>query len=465
VRGAGIKIADAIHGTVQLTPLETQVIDSAVFQRMRGIRHLGLASLVFPGADYSRFSHGIGTSHVTGKILAGLEAAHPDKVDADDLRLYRIAALLHDVGHYPFSHTFEHALKDHYRSNALFDQGDEDQTTELELGMLLHEEVGSLVIRNDDQLASILGEAGLDLDEITRIITRSDEPPKFTNLVSSDLDADRIDYLLRTAAHTGLPYGHVDLDYLLTQIRLDDEGRICYTAKGMRAAEHLLLSRFFDYAQVSFHKTVAALELVLNEAVGVLLRRGKLLCTQTEIERMITEGDWWRFDDSVVLGLIRAAASDNELDDLEVRYCRAVIERVPPKMLFEWEEFGETATARVAKSLNKLSNSALADWESEFETKIWIWNRDISFTKIGSTRSIGDPGQDETYDKIKQAVLVLDEETGRGKPIQSVSRSLMPTLSNSQLHGFRIYALSVDMDVERLAALRARVVRELGQVI
>lgn len=465
MRGSGIKIADAIHGTVQLTALETQVIDSAVFQRMRGIRHLGLASLVFPGADYSRFSHGIGTSHVTGKILSGLKAAHPDKVNEDDFRLYRIAALLHDVGHYPFSHTFEHALIDHYRKSALFDQGDRDQTAELESGMLLHEEVGSLVIRKDEELSGILSAAGLDLDEITQIITRSDEPPEFTNLVSSDLDADRIDYLLRTAAHTGLPYGHVDLDYLLTQIRLDDKGLICYTAKGMRAAEHLLLSRFFDYAQVSFHKTVAALELVLNEAVGVLLQRGRLLCTRTEIERMITEGDWWRFDDSVVLGLIRDAASDAELEPLEVRYCRAVIERIPPKMLFEWEEFGGTDAARVAKSLNRLSNGALAAWENEFETKIWIWNRDISFTKIGSTRSISDAGQDETYDKIKQAVLVLDDATNCGEPIQAVSRSLMPALSNSQLHGFRVYALSVDMDDGRLKELQAKVVQELSQVI
>src|SRR4051812_33491771 len=109
-----MRIADAVHGTVELSEHEARVVSSRAYQRLRGVKHLGLAHLAFPGADYSRFAHGVGTLHVTGQILYNLRRNVTGCLDDDEERLYRMAALLHDIGHFPFSHTFERALINYY---------------------------------------------------------------------------------------------------------------------------------------------------------------------------------------------------------------------------------------------------------------------------------------------------------------------------------------------------------------
>jgi HD superfamily phosphohydrolase len=114
------RIADPIHGSIGLSELELAVINSKVFQRLRNIKQLGLAYLVFQGADYSRFSHSVGVCHVTGLIMESLrESGTAGTIDDRELQLYRLAGLLHDVGHYPFSHAMEHAIADHYSNKIL----------------------------------------------------------------------------------------------------------------------------------------------------------------------------------------------------------------------------------------------------------------------------------------------------------------------------------------------------------
>lgn len=97
------RIADPVYGTIGLTKLETQVIDTRVFQRLRNVKHLGLAYLVYPAADFSRFAHSLGVCHVTGLLLDALNAADAN-LSVDELQKYRLAGLLHDIGHYPLSH-------------------------------------------------------------------------------------------------------------------------------------------------------------------------------------------------------------------------------------------------------------------------------------------------------------------------------------------------------------------------
>ena len=102
------RITDPVHGTIELNEVESAIISSSTYQRLRHVKQLGLAYLVFPGADYSRFSHSIGACHVTGEILKALISNCSDiNFTADEVVIYRLAGLLHDVGHYPFSHTME----------------------------------------------------------------------------------------------------------------------------------------------------------------------------------------------------------------------------------------------------------------------------------------------------------------------------------------------------------------------
>jgi HD superfamily phosphohydrolase len=239
------RIADPVHGTIGLSALEARVISTRAFQRLRNVKQLGLAHYVFPGADYSRFSHSLGVCHLTGRMIDTLKnfiSSSGRQVDPEHdlgndnvVQLYRLAGLLHDLGHYPFSHTTEHAGRSHYRGKGV--------------AFIRHEEVGKQVLLNDSELRTILEEDGLSADTIASIFTRETMTP-YSRVISSDLDADRMDYLLRNAHHTGLPYGLVDLDYLLTQFRLDNTPQVCLSHRALKTADHFLLGRYFDYQQV-----------------------------------------------------------------------------------------------------------------------------------------------------------------------------------------------------------------------
>jgi len=252
---------------------------------------------------------------------------------------YRLAGLLHDVGHFPFSHAFEEAVSDFYSDNQTTqtlleseNSSDESLTRQItETDPPDHEGVGRLLLDNDIQIKHILDKYGFSSRDIYSIFARVD-PPRFANLISSDLDADRIDYLLRTAHHTGLPYGSVDIEYILSQLRLDDENRICLTPKALRTAEHFLFCRYFDYQQTSYHKTVSALEEVLKDIVNTLLSTQELDCSSKGIRKMIETGQWYEFDDSYVLHKIRSLES-NGIDDVLKTKVDALLRRVPPKLI------------------------------------------------------------------------------------------------------------------------------------
>ena len=312
------RIADAVHGTIELDDVEAALVDTKSFQRLRGVKHLGLADFVFPGATYSRFSHCVGASYITARLTENLE--RQGKADLGDTRLYRVAALLHDVGHYPFSHAMEDAIADHYTGELYASSGSRSgdgspaaailKREEVGARILKHEEVGARLIEGETDINEVLQRHNIAPSELAGIIGKKNLP-MLANLVSSDLDADRIDYLLRTALHTGLPYGKVDLDYLLAMVTLDNDNQLCLDSRAMRTAEHLLLARYFDYQQVAFHKTVVAFEELLKSVLKDLMARGEPDCSTAAIEtRMLDADAWLAFDDAYIWGLIRQMAEE-----------------------------------------------------------------------------------------------------------------------------------------------------------
>jgi len=225
------------------------LINTREFQRLRRIRQLGTSYLTFHGAEHSRFSHSLGVYEITRKIISQFERnQHPDWPKEERL-LCLCAALLHDIGHGPFSHSIEQA----------FDMHHEDWTIKLLLG---DTEVNQVLRRVSESFPQ----------RVSEVIAKTYNKPIVISLVSSQLDADRMDYLLRDAYFTGVNYGTFDLDRILRVLR-PFKGKIVVKDSGMHAVEDYLMSRYQMYWQVYFHPVTRSSEIILRQ----IFRRAKQL--------------------------------------------------------------------------------------------------------------------------------------------------------------------------------------------
>lgn len=223
-----------------------RLVDTAEFQRLRRIRQLGLAHFAYQAAEHSRFTHSLGALHLATRILAKLDLNY--KISDEARIAVRCAALLHDIGHGAFSHVIEPILKFHH----------EEFTVEA-------------VLSSDTEVGEVLREFSEALPEAVAAIIRGDfRPTALAQLVSSQLDVDRMDYLLRDSLMTGAKYGIYDLEWIIKSLEIDErEDRLYVSARGIYAVEDYLQARYYMFRQVYFHRTLRSAEAVLRS----LLRR------------------------------------------------------------------------------------------------------------------------------------------------------------------------------------------------
>jgi HD superfamily phosphohydrolase len=259
-------IRDPVHNIIPFADddcdrLLLSLINTKEFQRLRRIKQLGLSQLVFPGADHSRFAHSIGVMQFARRMLDRLAQVRPKCVDDEKRVIVLAAALLHDVGHGPFSHAFEKIT------------GDKHEKRTLEIIRSDETEVNSVLREFDRRLPEKLAvffdeEMGEDTREGAVV------PPYLTQVVSSQLDADRFDYLLRDSYATGTEYGRFDHEWLLQHLDVDEpRGRLFLHAKALLAAETYVFARYHMYRNVYYHKTTRAAEVMLR----LMLQRYKQL--------------------------------------------------------------------------------------------------------------------------------------------------------------------------------------------
>ena len=247
------RIRDPIHGLIEFSERERRLIDTPVFQRLRRIRQLAMAFLVYPGAVHTRFDHSIGVMHIAGRICTRLQELNPARICDEDIDRVRLAALLHDVGHGPFSHVSEHFLKKHAPVDA-----DTGQILEK-----IHEKITVDIIQTDPKISEILDR---DLDFVVEIIEGSKKIRDWhRDIVSSELDADKMDYLLRDSYFAGVKYGQYDLEKLIESCLIVDrrETPLAISSKGIYALEQLLLARYHMTQQVYWHRV----SLISNEMI------------------------------------------------------------------------------------------------------------------------------------------------------------------------------------------------------
>jgi uncharacterized protein len=241
---------DPVHHSIYVQDLTIwKLINTPEFQRLRRIRQLGTSYLTFHGAEHSRFSHSLGVYEITRKIISQFERNGYSDWPQEEKLLSLCASLLHDVGHGPFSHSLEQ----------IFRMDHEQWTCEILLG--------------DTSVNRVLREVDPHFpDKVASVICKKYENPIVVSLVSSQMDADRMDYLLRDAYFTGVNYGTFDLDRILRVLR-PYQGKIVVKESGMHAVEDYLMSRYQMYWQVYFHPVTRSSEIVLRQ---ILRRAGEL---------------------------------------------------------------------------------------------------------------------------------------------------------------------------------------------
>ncbi len=238
-----MEINDPIHGFVGLTELESKIINSETYQRLRRIKQLSGGHYVYPTAEHNRFGHCIGAMYLAG--LAGRRLLGQLGLGKDVLQDVRIAGLLHDIGHGPFSHVFEEVLVEKRGMN--------------------HEDVTEWIIRKGE-LGDLLEDGGVSRDRIANLVRgrrKTKNDAVVSGIVAGQVDADKMDYLIRDSFYCGVNYGLVDIHRLINSLEVSGDGFIEFDIAARGALESFLVARYEMFLNVYYHKTVRSVEVLL----------------------------------------------------------------------------------------------------------------------------------------------------------------------------------------------------------
>ncbi|MBT5661005.1 MAG: HD domain-containing protein [Euryarchaeota archaeon] len=338
-------IRDEIHRDILVPAHHAKIIDTPEFQRLRSIQQLSTCEYVFPAATHNRFAHSLGAYHLAGRFIHHLETAHPGIISDGDAELVQLAALLHDIGHPPYSHLLE--------------------TPRVYATFASHESWGRRMLESNETAIGIVVEEVLGKQRLQRlfaIMDGSDEfegiaIPKFLKeIVSSQVDVDRMDYMIRDQANTGAQIGGFDSARVMRALRVGDDGGLFVKQWGLPAIEAYLVTRYHMYQQVYFHKVnMLTQNYLVNmlERARLLAQEGSLALTE-ELEQMLLNPEltalqyaslndahvkvalprWARHDDAALSGYARRLLSRKDfhkslrIDDLTIEMSEIILPRL-----------------------------------------------------------------------------------------------------------------------------------------
>ena len=294
-------IQDTIHGLLKIEDWMIKIIDTPEFQRLRRISQIGFANLVFPGANHTRFEHSLGVMEIARRLVERIN------IDEDEKMEIVASALLHDVAHLPFSHCSESVVERHLGLN--------------------HENVEVVLKRGE--IREVLRDLGLNVRRMVAHIKGLSD----CNVVKGDIDADRIDYLMRDSHYTGVAHGVFDAQRLINKIVFVDK-KMVIDAGGLRSAESLLISRFLMYTTVYYHHVCRIARKMFEKALEFCIEEGNL-----------KPKDLFYMDDPTIINFLKENGG----------YPKDVVERLLNRRLFKRALYVESK--RVGVNLNRIDPS------------------------------------------------------------------------------------------------------------
>ena len=240
------EIKDPVHGYVYITEAEKEIIDSYPVQRLHRLRQLAGAEFVYPGANHTRFEHSVGVMHLAGLLSENQNLSQ--HLSEDEVQTIRIAALLHDVGHGPFSHVFEHLLVKFLNKT--------------------HEDMTTWVIK-ESELGDVINSLGYDPDLIGKLAVGAlNQPGKIfvDQIIRSAVDVDKLDFVVRDTFHTGAEYGYVDIFRLIHMLDILDEN-LAIDLGALSALESFILARIESFKSIYFHRVGRAAQIMIAMAM------------------------------------------------------------------------------------------------------------------------------------------------------------------------------------------------------
>ena len=372
-------LKDPIYGYIHIDyEVIKKLIDSNLFQRLRRVRQLSGVQMVFHGAEHSRFSHSLGVYELAYRFLSVKELR--DELSERETLLFMCAALLHDIGHGAYSHAFED----------VFDVN--------------HEHIGARMITNRFELRDVLTTVDDDFAaDVASIILKSGKFPLIEQLISSQLDIDRLDYLERDAYFTGTAYGHIDLDRIMRVLHVKKK-QIVFSVSGIHAIENYLISRYHMYWQVYYHPVSRAYETILEK---IYLRvkdlclndfefKGDLDALKSIIENPNDLDSYIQIDDFYMNGLISSFTKSKDVilktlaDDFLNRHIWKYMDdtKENEQAILDIKNSFNPDELKYYTAHHTVSNSAYQDDRMNFGEEIQILLKDGSISTLKEQSSI-----------------------------------------------------------------------------
>ena len=425
------EIRDPIHGLIELLPKEVDLINTRAFQRLRRIRQLAMAFLVYPGTLHTRFDHSIGVMHIAGRICERLE------VTDEECKQVRLAALLHDIGHGPFSHVSEHLLKKYVPK-------DWKSTREK-----IHEKITVDTIKYDSEIDAILcdkeHEFVVEMIEGKEMIEGEIKKDFRRDIVSSDLDADKMDYLLRDSYFAGVKYGTYDLEKIIESCRIhyeEDESYLAISDEGIYALEQLLLAKHHMTQQVYSHRVRSISDAMIVRGIELAIKGNQ------EIEQLYRYNETSEFIENYI------EYHDERLIDILKRCdqekARNIFDRLYSRKLFKMAgelPLKDVDSAPAKRRLLQMDdeqkqtgNEQKRKWEERIAEHLKIDPDYIIVNKL----HIRNPNyRSRSYNLNPEAIMIFDENRCNLKNLSSYATELIlarPPADEADLETVQVYA-------------------------